>query len=68
MEATSFNYKGKNDDTGLLYVDEEGHDLLVYHARDYTEIEGDPLWDPNRHTRVKRLEWHDDYPIFGDAI
>lgn len=49
-------------------VDEEGHDLLVYHARDYTEIEGDPLWDPNRHTRIKRLEWQDGWPIFGEAI
>ena len=36
-------------------VDEEGNDLLVYHARNYTEIEGDPLWDPNRHTRIKTL-------------
>jgi len=32
-------------------------DLLVYHARTYTEIVGDPLWDPNRHTFVKPLRW-----------
>lgn len=31
----------------------EGEDVLVYHARNYTEIEGDPLYDPNRHTRLK---------------
>ncbi|KAB0465791.1 glycoside hydrolase family 43 protein [Vibrio kanaloae] len=49
-------------------VDEQGHDLLVYHARAYTEIEGDPLWDPNRHTRIKRLIWKDGFPIFGEAI
>ncbi len=30
-------------------------DVLVYHARNYTEIEGDPLWDPNRHTRLKNF-------------
>ena len=30
-----------------------GEDVLVYHARNYTEIEGDPLYDPNRHTRLK---------------
>ncbi|WP_339896737.1 glycoside hydrolase family 43 protein [uncultured Gilvimarinus sp.] len=43
-------------------------DLLVYHARTYTEIEGDPLWDPNRHTFVKKLKWGEDgMPIFGDA-
>jgi hypothetical protein len=29
--------------------------VLVYHARNYTEIEGDPLYDPNRHTRLKRF-------------
>ena len=41
-------------------------DLLVYHARNYTEITGDPLWDPNRHTYVKALKWDDaGQPIFG---
>lgn len=43
-------------------------DLLVYHARTYTEIEGDPLWNPDRHTFVKPLKWGDDgMPLFGDA-
>lgn len=48
-------------------VAEDGStDLLVYHARTYTEIEGDPLWDPNRHTFVKALRWDaDDRPLFG---
>ena len=41
-------------------------DMLVYHARTYTEIKGDPLWDPNRHTYVKVLEWSPDgMPLFG---
>ncbi len=41
-------------------------DLLVYHARTYTEIVGDPLWDPNRHTFVKPLRWGGDgMPAFG---
>ena len=41
-------------------------DLLVYHARTYTEIVGDPLWDPNRHTYVKALRWDDQgMPLFG---
>ncbi len=50
-------------------VSEDGEtDLLVYHARTYTEIEGDPLWDPNRHTFVKPLKWDEDgMPVFGDA-
>lgn len=32
-------------------------DLLVYHARNYKEIVGDPLYDPNRHTCVQPLTW-----------
>jgi len=41
-------------------------DLLVYHARTYTEIVGDPLWDPNRHTYVKALKWDQNgMPVFG---
>lgn len=41
-------------------------DMLVYHARTYTEIEGDPLWDPNRHTFVKPIKWDDKgLPVFG---
>lgn len=47
-------------------VDEQGKDVLVYHARNYTEIEGDPLWDPNRHTRLKHFVWREDgTPDFG---
>ena len=37
----------------------EGEDVLVYHARNYTEIEGDPLYDPNRHTRLKLVRWNE---------
>ncbi|MCU5771455.1 family 43 glycosylhydrolase [Erwiniaceae bacterium BAC15a-03b] len=45
---------------------ENGEDVLVYHARNYTEIEGDPLWDPNRHTRIKSFSWDaDGMPNFG---
>ncbi|XTZ37686.1 glycoside hydrolase family 43 protein [Salmonella enterica] len=44
----------------------EGEDVLVYHARNYTEIEGDPLYDPNRHTRLKTIYWREDgMPDFG---
>jgi GH43 family beta-xylosidase len=48
-------------------IAEDGEtDLLVYHCRNYTEIEGDPLWDPNRHTYVKPLQWDaNGMPIFG---
>jgi len=35
-------------------------DLMIYHARNYKEIKGDPLRDPNRHTRVRILYWTED--------
>ena len=47
-------------------VDERGRDMLVYHARDYKEIKGDPLFDPNRHTRVQPIHYRaDGTPDFG---
>lgn len=51
-------------------VSEDGAlDLLVYHARSYKEIGGDPLYDPNRHTRVQAIKWNEDgTPNFGVPI
>ncbi|WP_347332274.1 glycoside hydrolase family 43 protein [Marinimicrobium locisalis] len=48
-------------------VAEDGKtDMLVYHARTYTEIEGDPLWNPDRHTFIKPIKWDSDgFPVFG---
>lgn len=48
-------------------VSEDGEGvLLVYHARTYTEIVGDPLWNPDRHTFVKPLRWDEHgMPVFG---
>ncbi len=44
----------------------DGDDVLVYHCRQYTEIEGDPLWNPDRHTFVKHIKWDDNgMPVFG---
>ena len=41
-------------------------DLLVYHARSYRETSGDPLHDPNRHTRIQPIVWRPDgTPDFG---
>ncbi|MFH9612288.1 family 43 glycosylhydrolase [Streptomyces pratensis] len=51
-------------------VAEDGRtDVLVYHARPYKEITGDPLHDPNRHTRVQRFGWRaDGTPDFGVPV
>jgi hypothetical protein len=50
-------------------VDEQGRDVLVFHGRDYKTIKGDPLFDPNRHTRVQRLYYRPDgTPDFGVPV
>ena len=44
----------------------EGDVVLVYHARTYTEIEGDPLQDPNRHACAQLLPFDEDgRPLWG---
>ena len=50
-------------------TDECGRDLLVYHARDYKAIEGDPLYDPNRHARVQHFGFDaDGIPQFCEPV
>lgn len=48
-------------------VDDNGQtDIMVYHARNYLELQGTPLTDPNRHTYIRRLTWTSDgFPDFG---
>lgn len=47
----------------------DGQDVLIYHARNYRDIKGDPLKDPNRHTRAQLVRWHaDGSPDFGEPI
>lgn len=44
-------------------------DVLVYHARNYRDIAGDPLNDPNRHTRAQVIRWRaDGSPDFGVPV
>ncbi len=39
-------------------------DVLVYHARPYPDVEL-PLYDPNRHTRIRAIEWDSEgFPVF----
>ncbi|KMT66635.1 alpha-N-arabinofuranosidase [Catenovulum maritimum] len=41
-------------------------DLLIYHSRDYLELKGTPLTDPNRDARVKEIKWDENgFPDFG---
>ncbi|MCU4677200.1 family 43 glycosylhydrolase [Catenovulum sp. 2E275] len=44
-------------------------DLLIYHARDYQKLIGNPLTDPNRHTRVRVIHWDKNgFPVFGQEM
>ncbi|GAB3660619.1 family 43 glycosylhydrolase [Glycomyces tarimensis] len=65
-DATSQYGPGHNSFT----VSEDGQsDILVYHARPYRDIDGDPLYDPNRHTRLQKVYWNaDGTPNFGIPI
>ncbi|GGN95461.1 glycoside hydrolase family 43 protein [Saccharibacillus kuerlensis] len=46
--------------------EDDTQDVLIYHCRNYTEIVGDPLHDPNRHTRAQIFTWNEDgTPNFG---
>ena len=44
---------------------EDGKDIMVFHARPYEELIGDPLSDPNRHAMLMQIKWNEDgTPIF----
>lgn len=51
-------------------ISEDGReDVLIYHARPYTEIEGDPLNNPDRHARAQVFTWDENgLPVFGKPI
>ncbi|WP_404341800.1 family 43 glycosylhydrolase [Pseudoalteromonas mariniglutinosa] len=41
-------------------------DLLIYHSRDYKELKGTPLTDPNRHARARIISWDENgFPVFS---
>ncbi|MBO6302998.1 MAG: family 43 glycosylhydrolase [Ruminiclostridium sp.] len=46
-------------------TDEDGNDILVFHARTEAEIKGDPLYDPNRHTMLMPIRWESGRPVFS---
>lgn len=44
-------------------------DVLIYHCRNYQHIDGDPLYDPNRHAHAKLIEYDEDgFPVFGEPV
>ena len=64
---TSYENKQYGPGHNSFTVSEDGKlDLLVYHCRNYLELNGDPLSDPNRHARVEVIKWDETgMPNFG---
>lgn len=47
-------------------TDEDGNDIMVYHARTEDKIVGDPLYNPNRHANLMKIRWDEDgRPVFS---
>lgn len=42
----------------MFVKDETGNDVMIYHARQYDEIIGDPLYDHNRHVYRMKIKWN----------
>lgn len=66
--TTNADFKRFGPGHSSFTQDANGRDILVYHARSYKEIDGNPLHDPNRHTRLRVLYWDDNgRPDFAPA-
>lgn len=59
----------KTDETKGIYgpghnsftkSDDNSEDIMIYHARQYKDIIGDSLYDPNRHTMMLTVKWKQD--------
>lgn len=48
-------------------TDEEGNPIIVYHARTEAEIEGNPLYNPNRHAMLMKVRFDEETgrPVFS---
>lgn len=47
-------------------TDEEGNTVMVYHARTESKIVGNPLYNPNRHAMLMKVEWGaEGRPVFS---
>jgi len=46
--------------------DAKGNDIMVYHARKEAKIEGNPLYNPNRHAHLMQIQWDEaGRPVFS---
>lgn len=50
----------------FVKADDGVTDLCIYHARQYDEVYGNPLYDPNRHTMIMRIAYDENgFPVFA---
>ena len=64
--TTSFE-NGKYGPGHNCFTVDGDRDVLIYHCRNYQIVEGDPLYDPNRHAYAKIIEYDKNgFPIFGE--
>ncbi len=71
-ERPVFETSEKNSQYGPghnSFTKDGDRDVLVYHSRNYREINGDPLHDPNRHARAKAFDYDENgFPVFGEPV
>ncbi|GAB3036609.1 glycoside hydrolase family 43 protein [Bowmanella dokdonensis] len=49
----------------FVLAEDGSTDLMIYHSRDYQELQGTPLTDPNRHARARAIYWDaNGFPVF----
>ncbi len=46
-------------------VDDNGRDVMIYHARTNPEIIGDPLYVPTRHAMIMPIRYENGRPVFS---
>ena len=47
-------------------IDEDGNPIMVYHARTESKIDGDPLYNPNRHAMLMQISYDsEERPVFA---
>lgn len=47
-------------------TDDDGNTIMIYHARTEKEITGDPLYNPNRHTMLMKVDYDSEgKPVFA---
>lgn len=44
----------------VIQLQPSGETIMFYHSREYLDLHGDELEDPNRHTRARQVHWDQD--------